>query len=190
MGGGKKLALQSIPLPPLPFFSKCRCKLNLKELQLVEYEIPIHDILGTSHNKKGNTKTLQQNWLIWIKDTSWYTLDLKEGGWSRWEGWWSHISWRRRRKNLPCHGTWIYHKIISIYLLIRDCLKYDLSLSLGMCLVSNCTKADNSIMVIFVASSWMVLIIPTKATGSAAIMSLNIRWEECKGHSRRDGWEY
>ena len=38
-----------------------------------------------------------------------------------------------------------------------------------------------TVMAIFITASCMVLIVPTKATGTPAIMSLNVRWEECRG---------
>lgn len=41
------------------------------------------------------------------------SLGQRGGGWSRWVGWWSHISSRTRHRNWPCLGIWTEGNIIS-----------------------------------------------------------------------------
>ena len=98
----------------------------------------------------------------------------KGGGWSRWVGWWSHISSRTRHRNWPCLGIWTEGNII-LDLTHLHCHYCFLSISL----YSPLLKLKASREYTEPSVSCLLFLLRQLEGRGVTVMRLNIRWRWC-----------
>ena len=107
------------------------------------------------------------------------------GGWSRWVGWWSHISSRTRHRNWPCLGIWTEGNII-LDLTHLHCHYCFLSISL----YSPLLKLKASREYTEPSVSCLLFLLRQLEGRGVTVMRLNIRWGWCSPafqHQPRQG---